>query len=150
MAKKKPIQNTNRPRHNIFNKKRKNALNTVYRTHPEVDFPMWTDMHCLFAKASQEDHTRGLQSCLVPRRAHEELSVNHGARVHTHLALGHAAPLVDQWAYILVPHRIACNDVTVLNAKFGLARRCLLTPLVTKPNHMATAANKLVLAWVGY
>ena len=54
MAKKKPIQNTNTPRHNIFNKKRKNALSTVYRTHPEVDFPMWTDMHCLFAKAKYD------------------------------------------------------------------------------------------------
>jgi len=106
-------------------------------------------MHCLSGKAIEEDNTRGLKSCLVPRRAHEELSVIHGARVHTQLALGHAAPLVDQWAYILVPHRIACNDVNMLNAMFDLARRCLLTPLVTKSNHMATAANKLVLAWVG-
>jgi len=103
-----------------------------------------------FGKAIQEDSTRGSNSCLVPRRAHEELSVIHGARVHTHLALGHAPPLVDQWAYIVVPHRIACNDVNMLNAMFGLARRCLLAPLVTKSNNMATGANKLVLAWVGY
>ena len=74
----------------------------------------------------------------------------HGARVHTSLALGHAALLVDPWAYVLVPHRIACNDVTMLNAMFGLARRCLLAPLVTKSNHMATTANKFVLGWVGY